>query len=97
VLENTGGLTYAQALARAQGQTDKSVDAVVTAEGELDVDRYGDLLQPRSLVGLRGAGYNYDGFYYVKSVTHKIRRGRYTQSFTLAREGTGALSPVVLP
>jgi hypothetical protein len=97
VLENADGLTYAQAYARAQAITDKSTDAVVTAEGELDVDRYGDVLRPRGLVGLRGAGFTYDGFYYVKSVTHKIRRGEYKQAFTLTREGTGALSPVVVP
>lgn len=89
------GLNAAQAYARAQAQADASTDRVVTATGELDVARYGDLLRPRGLVGLRGAGYTNDGFYYVKSVTHSIRRGEYKQSFTLTREGVGALSPVV--
>ena len=67
---------------------------MVTAEGELDVQRYGEVLKPRGLVGLRGAGFTNDGFYYVKSVTHKIRRGEYKQSFSLSREGRGALSPI---
>lgn len=89
------GLNAAQAYARAQARTDASTDQVVTATGELDVSRYGDLLRPRGLVGLRGAGYTYDGFYYVKSVTHSIQKGEYKQSFTLTREGVGALSPVV--
>ena len=39
----------------------------------------------------------FDGFYYVKQVTHTSRRGSYKQSFTLTREGTGALAPVVVP
>ena len=91
------GLDATQAYIRAQSRTDASTDAVVTATGELDALRYEGLLRPRSLVGLRGAGDTYDGFYYVQQVSHRIRKGRYTQSFTLNREGTGALSPVIVP
>ncbi|MDD4447237.1 MAG: hypothetical protein PHN61_06125, partial [Methanothrix sp.] len=57
--------------------------------GTLNVIRYGDILLPRRLVGLRGAGQEYDGTWYVKKVTHKIQRGVYKQSFTLTRGGTG--------
>jgi hypothetical protein len=60
---------------------------VVTCEGSLDVTRYGGVLQARQLVGVRGAGPAFDGLYYVKSVTHKIKRGEYKQSFTLTRNG----------
>jgi len=67
----------------------------IHATGELDALRYGDLLMPRALVDLRGAGYSNDGTYYVKSVTHTIKTGEYKQRFTLTREGIGALSPVV--
>ncbi|HUX87152.1 MAG TPA: hypothetical protein VMW65_09135 [Chloroflexota bacterium] len=91
-----GGLNVMEAYARAQGQTDASVDAVV-AEGNLDADRYGNLLQPRALVGVRGAGYSYDGFWYVKQVTHSIRIGSYQQRFTVTREGLGSTTPVVIP
>jgi hypothetical protein len=91
----SSGLNTIQAFARAQATTDASTD-VVTAEGELDALRYNGLLQARGLVGLRGAGYSYDGFWYVKRVTHQIRRGEYKQSFTLTREGVGAISPVVI-
>jgi len=91
------GLNVAQAYARAQATMDRSNDEVVTASGELDSMRYGDLLRPRSLVGLRGAGLLYDGFYYVKRVTHTISRGNYKQQFTLAREGLGTTTPVVRP
>jgi hypothetical protein len=60
---------------------------VVTCEGSLDVTRYGGILQARKLVGVRGAGPAFDGLYYVKSVTHKIKRGEYKQNFTLTRNG----------
>lgn len=96
-LENSQGLSYVQAMARAQSVTTRSTDNVVTASGDLDALRYGEILRPRGIVGVRGAGFSYDGFYYVKRVTHKIRRGEYMQAFTLTREGTGALSPVVAP
>lgn len=91
-----GGLNTIQAFARAQAMTDASTD-VVTAEGELEALRYNGLLQARGVVGLRGAGYSYDGLWYVKRVTHQISKGEYKQSFTLKREGVGAISPVVIP
>lgn len=91
------GLNAAQAYSRAQAIMDRSQDDVLTVSGELDAVRYGSLLKPRSLVGLRGAGLLYDGFYYVKSVTHTISRGSYRQRFTLAREGLGTTTPVVRP
>ncbi len=91
------GLNTMQSYARAQGQTDASMDDVLTATGNLNSLRYGNILQPRGLVGLRGVGYNHDGLYYVKRVTHDIRKGQYQQNFTLTREGKGALTPVVMP
>jgi hypothetical protein len=98
LLENAkGGLTYAQAAARAQASTDRSVDAVVSASGELNALRYGDLLRPRGIVGLRGAGFTYDGLYYVKSTSHSISKGQYKQRFNLTREGTGSLTSTVTP
>lgn len=97
LVEQTSGLTFAQAYARAQATTDQSVDNVVSASGELDALRYGGLLKPRGIVGLRGAGFSYDGLYYVKSVSHSIRKGEYKQRFSLSREGLGAITPVVRP
>jgi hypothetical protein len=92
-----GGVNFIQAYARAQGITDASVDNVVTATGELDALRYGAILTPRGLVGLRGAGYSYDGLYYVKSVTHTLARHDYKQRFTLTRDGVGSIVPLVIP
>jgi phage protein D len=82
----------AMAFARAQALTDASVENAVEATGELDTGRYGGILQARSLVDLRGAGFLFDGTWYVKNVTHKIERGTYKQAFTLAREATGSAS-----
>ncbi len=97
-LEGSEGLTYAQAFARAQAITNKSMDNVLTATGEVDTVQYGDVLEARGLAGVRGAGYNYDGFYYVKRVTHTIGSGNeYKQRFTLTREGKGSTTPVVRP
>ena len=57
-------------------------DNTVTGNGELDAVRYGDLLRPRALVGVRGVEFSFDGTYYVKSVTHNIQKGQYRQSFS---------------
>lgn len=81
----------------AQSSVDRSLDGVVSASGDLDALRYERILEPRGLVGLRGVGDSYDGLYYVQSVSHRISKGSYTQSFTLNREGTGTLTPFVLP
>lgn len=91
------GLDVTQAFARAQADTDAAADRTVRASGELDALRYEGLLKPRGLVGLQGAGFSYDGLYYVQQVTHRIREGAYTQNFTLTREGTGSITPVVVP
>lgn len=67
----------------------------VSCEGSLDVTRYRNVLQARQLVGVRGAGPAFDGLYYVKSVTHKIKRGEYKQDFTLTRNGLVSTVPTV--
>ena len=64
-------------------------NAPLTASAEVDVGAYGHVLKPRRLVGVRGAGRQLDGIYYVKRVTHAIRRGSYQQRCTLQREGIG--------
>jgi len=67
----------------------------VSCEGSLDVTRYGGVLKARRLVGVRGAGPAFDGLYYVKRVTHKIKRGEYKQDFTLTRNGLVSTVPRV--
>ncbi|HZF09064.1 MAG TPA: hypothetical protein VFE33_09765 [Thermoanaerobaculia bacterium] len=84
------GFNTEQATARAQGRTDAASDAV-EGHGELDALRYGAILEARRRVDVRGVGQSYDGQYYVKSVTHRLRIGSYTQSFVLSRDGVGSL------
>jgi hypothetical protein len=98
-LTRPDGLSDEEARERAQGEVNKSFDAVVTASGTLDALRYGRILKPRGLVDVRGAGEHYDGSFYVKNVTHKIdvRKGEYKQTFTLTREGVGRTTPFVTP
>lgn len=69
----------------------------VSGNGSLEVMQYGHILKARMLVGVRGAGPAYDGLYYVESVTHNIKRGEYTQSFSLSRDGLVSPTPVVPP
>lgn len=84
-------------MAEAQAASDRASSEVLTAEGTLDGARYGSILEPRKLVGLRGAGLAHDGLYMVREVKHQIARGSYTQAFKLAREGLGSTVPVVRP
>ena len=67
----------------------------VSGSGTLDVLRYGRVLKARKLVGVRGAGQAFDGLYYVKSVTHSLKRGEYKQNFTLGRNGLISTVPMV--
>jgi hypothetical protein len=83
------GHDLARAQARAQAMVNRSTDSSITVTGELDTLRYGGLLKLRDLVDLRGVGNTHDGKYYVRSVTHRIRKGEYKQSFTITREGRG--------
>jgi hypothetical protein len=69
--------------------------AAISGNGSLDVLRYGRVLQPRMLVGVRGAGLAYDGLYYVDSVTNNIKPGEFKQSFTLSRDGLISITPQV--
>jgi hypothetical protein len=64
----------------------RSSDAI-SVSGSLDTLRYGAVLRSRMIVGVRGAGLAYDGFYYVNSVTHNLKRGEYKQNFNLSRDG----------
>jgi hypothetical protein len=85
-----------QAIMMGLAAAAKYVEAV-TCEGSLDVTRYGTILKARQLVGVRGSGPAFDGLYYVKRVTHQIKRGEYKQSFTLTRNGLVSTVPTVAP
>jgi hypothetical protein len=94
MLKNTAKMNPMQAILTGLAHASKSQDAV-TASGSLNVMRYGRLLKPRRLVGVRGAGVAYDGLYYVSSVTSTLARGKFTQSFKLTRNGLISITPTV--
>src|SRR5690606_36548622 len=94
LMRDTAKLNPVQAVMLGLAKAAKTSDAL-TATGSLDVLRYGRPLNARSLVGVRGAGDAFDGLYFVKSVTHQIRRGEYKQDFTLVRNGLLSTVPRV--
>lgn len=93
-LSDVANLPPTQAAAIALARAAQSAEAV-TGTGSLDVLHYGRVLKARQLVGVRGAGTAFDGLYYVKSVTHTLRRGEYKQNFTLTRNGLISTLPQV--
>lgn len=94
------GLDPPTANIRAQAQTDLSTDAVVSVRCEVSPLELGKVLQAPDIVGLRGAGDDYDGLYYLKSASHQISlysqgQWNYTQSLTLTREGAGTTTQIL--
>lgn len=93
-LDDTAKLSPLGAVMTGLAYASQHADAV-SGTGSLNVTRYGRVLRARRLVGVRGAGAAFDGLYYVKSVTHNIKRGEYKQTFTLARNGLLSTVPRV--
>jgi hypothetical protein len=98
-IRGLGKATPLQAAGIALARAADSFD-VISAQGSLDVLRYGRPLRSRSPVEVHGAGLDYDGAYFVKSVTHEIKRGSYAQQFTLTRNAfepnARGISPLAL-
>lgn len=93
-LDKTANYNPAQAIMIGLATAAKAADAV-TANGSLDVLRYGHLLKARKLVGVRGVGHAFTGLYYVEKVTSKIKRGEFKQDFNLSRNGLLSTVPRV--
>jgi hypothetical protein len=74
----------AQALARASRSS-----RAISATGEIDGLKYNRPLVVGLPVLVRGPGRQHSGLYYVKSVTHRITRDDYTQSFSAWRNAVG--------
>jgi hypothetical protein len=94
IISGVAKLPPVRALLIGLAKSAQAADAV-TASGALDVLRYGQVLMPRKLVGLRGAGTAFDGLWYVSSVTHDLKRGEYKEQFTLSRNGLVSTVPSV--
>lgn len=84
---------FTEALLAGFSQMNRSQDTV-SANGSLNVLRYGHVLQAKSLVSVRGCTHPYDGMYFVNQVSHSIERGKFTQSFTLVRDGLVSTIPL---
>jgi hypothetical protein len=93
-LKETAKMSPMKAIMTGLAVASASSEAV-RGTGTLDVLRYGRLLKARGLVGVRGAGDAFDGLYFVKTVSHSIKRGEYKQNFTLTRNGLVSLTPRV--
>lgn len=93
-LNQTAKYKPAQAIMIGLATASKAADAV-TANGSLDVLRYGRVLKARKLVGVRGVGHAFNGLYYVEKVTSSIKRGEFKQSFNLSRNGLLSTVPRV--
>jgi hypothetical protein len=93
-LDYTANLSPLQAVLHGLAYASQHADAV-SGTGSLNVLRYGRVLKARQLVGVRGVGAAFDGLYFVKSVTHTIKRGDYKQDFTLSRNGLLSTVPKV--
>jgi len=83
-------LGITKGLVEAQMATNRSTDQVVTASGTVDTLRYASFIETPGVLPVRGVGDSYDGNYYVSQVTHDISLGKYTQNFTIQREGIGS-------
>ena len=93
----TSGLSFTQAMARAQAEVDACAGEFVRITGTVDALRYNGALRARDQVFLRGVGMTFDGLYKVAEVRHRIKPGDYQQDFVLTRSELGSMSPVVLP
>lgn len=94
ILKDTARLSPMRALTAGLAEAASGQDAV-SGSGSLDVLRYGRPLKARRLVGVRGAGIAYDGLYFVSSVTSRLKRGEFKQSFELTRNGLVSMTPTV--
>jgi hypothetical protein len=61
----------------------------ITAQGEVDGIKFARPLRAGLPVLVRGAGRQNSGLYYVQSVTHRISRDDYRQSFSAWRNAVG--------
>ncbi|MEM8657798.1 MAG: hypothetical protein AAGF22_06845 [Pseudomonadota bacterium] len=83
----TAKLNPVQAALVGMAKASRSRKAPVKLSGQLDVIRYGRLLEPHKMVGLRGFGPAYNGLHYVEMVKTTFAESSLTQNFELTRNG----------
>lgn len=74
----------------AQQSVNRSTDKVLSGQVTVDTLRYGFVIDAPSVVCVRGAGFSFDGNYYVSQVQHTISEGKYKQQLSIQREGLGS-------
>ncbi len=84
----TDAANPAEVLIRALAHATTS-SRTIRATGEVDGIKYTRALLPGLPVLVRGAGGQHSGLYYVTSVTHRLSRDDYTQSFSAWRNAVG--------
>lgn len=83
-----GAASPAEKIINALGRVTRS-GRTISASGEIDGLKFGRPLLPGLPVLVRGAGRQYSGPYSVTSVSHKISRDAYSQSFQAMRNAVG--------
>ncbi|MBU3078995.1 phage late control D family protein [Sphingomonas quercus] len=84
----TDAASPAEMQAQALARTSRTSRAI-SASGEVDGLKYARPLLVGLPVLVRGPGSQHSGLYYVRSVTHRISRDNWTQSFTGWRNAVG--------
>jgi hypothetical protein len=87
-LRRTGTNDEAELNARAQAKANE-LAMRIHAEGELDGTLYQHVLQVGKLVPVDGVGGQFNGLYYVDTVSHRFSVDGYRQSFKLLRNAYG--------
>ena len=85
-LNDTARLSPIGALVRGFAYAGQHSEAL-KGEGTLDVLRYGRMLKAGGTVGVRGAGYAFDGVHFVDRVSSTLSRTSFKQDFSLKRSG----------
>jgi hypothetical protein len=85
---DTDAANPAEALLQGFARATESSRAI-RASGEVDGLKYARPLMVGMPVLVRGVGRQHSGLYYVESVTHRISRDDYTQSFSAWRNAVG--------
>lgn len=86
-------MEFTDALLKGFSQMSRAQDTIA-ATGSLNVLRYGHVLRAKSLVSVCGGTMPYDGLYFVDQVSSSIERGKFTQSFSLVRDGLVSTVPL---
>lgn len=93
-LPDAAGETASAAILRALSSAAADAETV-SADASVDLARYGQVVYPRDILGVRGAASPYNGLYCVTRVSTELRRGACTQRLSFTRAGLFSSTPTV--